>query len=71
MRLIMEFILLACFTGRVCLSLMERTTTTMENKNIIRSGGEANSMQRSKLRRESTTQKRDQDQNLHRKNQKY
>jgi hypothetical protein len=39
------------FTGRVCFSLMERTTTTMENRKMISSGGEANSMQRSKLER--------------------
>jgi hypothetical protein len=57
------------FGLRVCLSLMARTTTTMENRNNISSGGEANNMQRSKLRRESAVQKRDQDQNLHRTNQ--
>jgi hypothetical protein len=43
---------------------MARTTTTMENRKSISSGGEANSMQRSKLRRESAVQKRDQDQIL-------
>jgi hypothetical protein len=41
--------MLAYFTGRVCLSLMARTTTTMENRKIISSGGGANSKQRSKL----------------------
>jgi hypothetical protein len=56
--------LLACFTGRVCLSLMERTTTTMENRKSISSGGEANNMQRSKLRRESAVQKCDQSKSL-------
>jgi hypothetical protein len=43
---------------------MERTTKTMENNKRISSGGEANNMKRSKLRRESTVQKHDQDQNL-------
>jgi hypothetical protein len=42
---------------------MERTTTMMENRKIISSGGEANNMHRSKLKRESIVQKRDQDQN--------
>jgi hypothetical protein len=59
-------VLLACFIGRVCLSLMARTTTTMANRKKISSGGEVNNMQRSKLRRESAVQKCDQDQILDR-----
>jgi len=53
------------FRGRMCLSLMERTTTTMvclqvrkaammENRESIISGGRENSMHRSKLRRDSS-----------------
>jgi hypothetical protein len=42
---------------------MARTTSMMENRKIISSGGEGNNMKRSKLRRESAVQKRDQDQN--------
>jgi hypothetical protein len=56
-------ILLACFTGSMCLSLMERTTVIMENRKTISSGGEVNNMQRSNIRRENTVQKRDPDQN--------
>jgi hypothetical protein len=52
------------FTGRVCLSLMERTRTMMENKKIISSGGEENNMKRSTIKTESIVQKRDQDQIL-------
>jgi hypothetical protein len=52
------------FTGRVCLSLMERTTMMMENRKIISLGGEVNSMKRSKLRSGRAVQKCDQDQIL-------
>ena len=37
------------FTGRVCLSLMERTTMTMENRKSISLGGGENNKHRSKL----------------------
>jgi hypothetical protein len=45
---------------------MERTTTMMENRKSISSGGEENNMQRSKLRREIAVQKDDQHQILDR-----
>jgi hypothetical protein len=61
--------LLACFYRKSVLVIDGKNNSDDGKQESISSGGEANSMQRSKIRRKSAVQKRDQDQHLHRTNQ--